>query len=137
VTVQPKQVHSPSLISGRSRQATASVTSRVDRGPEGRGVGVPRPQPIPPLAVGLGTVPAPTPQSLGRERSPKDSVGILMFVFVAATLVMVAAVIAVGIVGRWWVLVPVMLVDFAITFGVVAYIMWLLGDNGDAPPTPQ
>jgi hypothetical protein len=28
----------------------------------------------------------------------------------------------VGIVGSWWVLVPVMLADFATTFGVVAYI---------------
>jgi hypothetical protein len=56
-----------------------------------------------------------------------------MSVFVAATLVMVTAVIAVGIVDRWWVLVPVMLVDFATTFGVVAYIMQLLADDGEAP----
>jgi hypothetical protein len=61
-----------------------------------------------------------------------------MFVFVAATLVMVTAVIAVGIVDRWWVLVPVMLVDFATTFGVVAYIMLLLADDGEAPrSTPR
>jgi hypothetical protein len=65
-------------------------------------------------------------------------VGGLMCVFVAATLVMVGAVIVVGIVDRGWVLVPVMLVDFAITFGVVAYIMRLLADDGEAPrPTPR
>ena len=57
--------------------------------------------------------------------------GQLLSVFLAATLVMVAAVIIVGIVGRWWVLVPVMLVDFATTFGVVAYIARLLADDDD------
>jgi hypothetical protein len=68
----------------------------------------------------------------------RDGVGALLFVFVAATLVMVTAVIAVGIVDRWWVLVPVMLVDFATTFGVVAYIMRLLADDGEAPrSTPR
>ena len=59
--------------------------------------------------------------------------GALLLVFLAATLVMVAAVIGVGIVARWWVLVPVMLADFATTFGVVAYITRLLGDDGESP----
>ena len=59
--------------------------------------------------------------------------GALLLVFVAATLVMVAAVIVVGIVARWWVLVPVMLADFATTVGVVAYITRLLGDDGESP----
>jgi hypothetical protein len=62
-----------------------------------------------------------------------DGVGALLFVFVAATLVMVAAVIVVGIVDRLWVLVPVMLVDFATTFGVVTYILRLLADDGESP----
>jgi hypothetical protein len=62
----------------------------------------------------------------------RDGVGALLFVFVAATLVMVAAVIVVGIVDRLWVLVPVMLVDFATTFGVVAYIARLLADDGES-----
>jgi hypothetical protein len=60
-------------------------------------------------------------------------VGDLLLVFVAATLVMVAAVIVVGIVGRWWVLVPVMAVDFAATAGVVGYILRLLADDGEVP----
>jgi hypothetical protein len=65
-------------------------------------------------------------------------VAALLFVFVAATLVMVTAVIAAVIVDRWWVLAPVMLVDFATTFGVVAYIMRLLADDGEAPrSTPR
>jgi hypothetical protein len=68
-----------------------------------------------------------------RRRSVGDGVGELLSVFLAATLVMVTAVIVVGIVGRWWVLVPVMLVDFATTFGVVAYIARLLADDGESP----
>jgi hypothetical protein len=62
----------------------------------------------------------------------RDGVGALLFVFVAATLVMVAAVIGLGIVDRLWVLVPVMLVDFATTFGVVTYILRLLADDGES-----
>lgn len=63
----------------------------------------------------------------------RDGVGVLLFVFVAATLVMVAAVIVVGLVDRLWVLVPVMLVDFATTFGVVTYILRMLADDGESP----
>jgi hypothetical protein len=65
--------------------------------------------------------------------SARDGVGQLLSVFLAATLVMVAAVIVVGIVDRSWVLVPVMLVDFATTCGVVAYIARLLADDGESP----
>jgi hypothetical protein len=63
----------------------------------------------------------------------RDGVGALLFVFVSATLVMVAAVIVVGLVDRLWVLVPVMLVDFATTFGVVTYVLRLLADDGESP----
>lgn len=63
----------------------------------------------------------------------RDGVGALLFVFVSATLVMVAAVIVVGLVDRLWVLVPVMLVDFATTFGVVTYVQRLLADDGESP----
>jgi hypothetical protein len=64
-------------------------------------------------------------------------VGALLCVFLAATLVMVAAVILVGIVDRWWVLLPVMLTDFATTFGVVTYSMDLLADDGEPPAQTQ
>jgi hypothetical protein len=67
------------------------------------------------------------------RRALRDGVGALLGVFVAATLVMVTAVIVVGSVDRLWVLVPVMLVDFATTFGVVTYIMRLLADDGESP----
>lgn len=55
----------------------------------------------------------------------------MLLVFLAATLVMVAAVTAIGLVDRWWVLVPVMLVDFAATFSVLAGITRLLADDGE------
>jgi len=139
VAVQPKPVRSPGLIPGRGRRATASVTSPVDRRPPHRGAGVSSPRPT--RRVGGPASAAPVsaaPDFPVRGRFPGGSVGGLMFVFVAATLVMVTAVIAVGIVDRWWVLVPVMLVDFATTFGVVAYIMRLLADDGEAPrSTPR
>lgn len=52
--------------------------------------------------------------------------------FLSATLVMVVAVIAVGAVNHWWVLLPVMLVDFGATYLVVAFIMRLLADDGES-----
>ena len=59
--------------------------------------------------------------------------GQLLSVFLAGDARHVTAVIVVGIVDRWWVLVPVMIVDFATTFGVVAYIARLPADDGEAP----
>lgn len=44
---------------------------------------------------------------------------------------MVVAITAVGLVDAWWVLVPVMLVDLAVTFGVVSGIARLLSDDGE------
>jgi hypothetical protein len=138
MAVQPKPVRSPGLIPRRGGRATASVTSPVDRQPRRRGAGVSSPRPTRRFATSLSAAPEPAPHSPVRGRFPGGGVSGLMSVFVAATLVMVTAVIAVGIVDRWWVLVPVMLVDFATTFGVVAYIMRLLADDGEAPrPTPR
>ena len=54
----------------------------------------------------------------------------VLLVFVAATLIMVADVALLEAVGQWWVLVPVMLVDFILTFIVLALVVQLLG-NGD------
>jgi hypothetical protein len=45
---------------------------------------------------------------------------------------MVVAVIAVGVVNHWWVLLPVMLVDFGATFVVATYTMRLLADDGES-----
>jgi hypothetical protein len=51
-------------------------------------------------------------------------------VFVAATVIMVVAVVLVGAVDRTWVLVPVMLVDLVVTFAVIATLVGLIGDDG-------
>jgi hypothetical protein len=134
VTVQTKPVCSPALAPTRSRRVTPPLPSPAGHRPPRR-----RDSQAPTLAhprVRAPLVATPAPPRYARTRGrrlPRDSVGALLLVFVAATLVMVAAVIVVGIVERWWVLVPVMLVDFATTFGVVAYIMRLLADDGEAP----
>ena len=54
-------------------------------------------------------------------------------IFFAAALIVVVAVVVAGAVDRWWVLVPVMLVDFTVVFGVIATINHLLADDGDPP----
>jgi hypothetical protein len=54
----------------------------------------------------------------------------LLLVFVAATVIMVVAVVLVGAVDRAWVLVPVMLVDLVVTFAVIATLVGLIGDDG-------
>ena len=54
----------------------------------------------------------------------------LFLVFFIAVVIMVVAVVLVGAVGQWWVLVPVMLVDFAATFAVIVAIVQLLGADG-------
>ena len=69
----------------------------------------------------------------GRPTRPDRGVGLLL-VFVAATLVMVVAVVIVAVADRWWVLVPVMLVDFAVTYVVIAMIARLLRDDGEPRP---
>jgi len=54
----------------------------------------------------------------------------LFLVFFIAVVIMVVAVVLVGAVGQWWVLVPVMLADFAATFAVIVAIVQLLGADG-------
>ncbi len=44
-------------------------------------------------------------------------------------LIMVAGVTLVGAVDQWWVPVPVMLVDFVLTFTVLALFVELLGEG--------
>jgi hypothetical protein len=65
------------------------------------------------------------------EASRSSSSGeFLLLVFFLATLTMVAAVVLVGAVGQWWVLVPVMLVDFVAISAVLVAIVQLLGADG-------
>lgn len=85
-----------------------------------------------PLAAGRRRRDAPIPESDDATAGGDPGLGALI-VFTAAVLVVVVAVVAVGAVDRWWVLVPVMLADFAVTFGVIFTINRLLRDDGDAP----
>jgi fatty acid desaturase len=78
--------------------------------------------------------PLPTSPISARPSPPADGSserdrGIeLLLAFVVAALVMVVAVAILAVVGSWWVLVPVMLVDFTATFAVIATIVHLLRD---------
>jgi hypothetical protein len=65
-----------------------------------------------------------------QDRRAVDGLGPL-WMFLVASLAIVGAVVLAGAVGRWWILVPVMCVFFASTFGVLASIMRLLRDSGD------
>jgi hypothetical protein len=73
-----------------------------------------------------------SPAQISADGSPKADPGIAAFIaFFAAVLVIVVAVVVAGAVDRWWVLAPVMLVDFAVVFGVISIINHLLADDGD------
>jgi fatty acid desaturase len=75
---------------------------------------------------------APPPSPAAGGSSDRDPGIELLLAFVVAALVMVVAAAILAVVGRWWVLVPVMLVDFVATFAVIASIVHLLRDGGDA-----
>jgi hypothetical protein len=134
VAVQPKPVLSSAPAPAGGRQAAPAHHTPVGHRPRRRGAGEGTTPGHRRVRVPLRTAPAAARHLPTRAgRAARHGVGQLLSVFLAATLVMVAAVIVVGIVGRWWVLVPVMLVDFATTFGVVAYIARLLADDGESP----
>jgi hypothetical protein len=44
-------------------------------------------------------------------------------------LVMVALAVVVGAIGSWWILIPVMAVDFAVTAAVLVMMARLLNDG--------
>jgi hypothetical protein len=136
VSVQPKPVRSSARTPAGGRRATAALPTPVRHRPRRHGAGEGTIETHGRFRAPLSAAPAPErhPPMRGRPLA-RDGVGQLLSVFLAATLVMVAAVIVVGIVARWWVLVPVMLVDFATTFGVVAYIARMLADDGESSPT--
>lgn len=130
MAVQPKPVPSSAPAPAGGRRATAALPIAVGHRPRRRGAGEGTVEAHRQLRAPLSTAPAP---ALHTPVRGGDGVGQLLSVFLAATLVMVTAVIVVGIVARWWVLVPVMLVDFATTFGVVACIARLLADDAESP----
>ena len=68
------------------------------------------------------------------ERRPPASVDrgvILLVVFTSSVLTIVALVVLIGAIGRWWTLIPVMAVDFAVTAAVLVTVAKLL-EGSDA-----
>lgn len=62
--------------------------------------------------------------------SQRDSGIDLLLAFFVATVIMVVAVVLVGAVDQWWVLLPVILVHLFVTFAVIATITDMLGGDG-------
>ncbi len=63
--------------------------------------------------------------------SPQDGGDSLLLLFVVATLVMVVAIAAVGIVDAWWLLGLAMVVDLVAASAIFADILRLLDDDGE------
>ena len=66
------------------------------------------------------------------ERPPPQLAdrGLILFVvFTASALAIVALVVIVGAIGSWWILIPVMAVDFAVTAAVLITVAKLLEDS--------
>jgi hypothetical protein len=76
--------------------------------------------------------PARQPASARPDGSPINGLRPL-WIFLVAALAVVGAVTLTGAVDSWWILVPAMAVFFISTLGVLATIMWLLGDDAGAP----
>jgi hypothetical protein len=53
----------------------------------------------------------------------------LLIVFTASALTVVALVVLVAAIGSWWILIPVMAVDFAVTAAVLITVAKLLEDS--------
>ena len=89
----------------------------------------PRRRPAPPPCT-----PRPDP---GPSQRPEPDAGplrdpglTLLAVFTLAMLVMIGLAVVTAIVGEWWILVPVMTVDLAVTAAVLASLVRLL-NTGD------
>jgi hypothetical protein len=66
------------------------------------------------------------------SQSARSAGGVsMLLVFTAAVLAVTLAVVILAIANQWWVLVPVMIVDLAVTFGVTAMTLHLLADGAE------
>jgi hypothetical protein len=97
----------------------------------------PRRTPVPARPRSSSDPPRPksSPESVApsSESSPIRDRGIsLLAIFTAATLLIVALVCLVGSVDRWWILIPVMAVDLAVTGAVLGVMVRLLDDGSGA-----
>jgi hypothetical protein len=128
VAIQSKPVRPNRSTPARGRRAAAVPSGRAGRPHEvGRAVAPSQRAAAPPPTSPISARPSPASDgSSDRDRGIE-----LLLAFVVAALVMVIAVAILAVAGRWWVLVPVMLVDFAATLAVIATIVHLLRDGGD------
>jgi len=87
-----------------------------------------------PRRPSLPTPARPTRPELARNPAPVASplrdrgIGLLAAFTVAVLLIVVLAVV-VGAIDRWWILIPVMAVDFAVTAAVLVMVARLLDDG--------
>jgi hypothetical protein len=110
------RVENPRPPLGRRPTATAPAPPRRRPAPP---PSRPRPDPGP-------------PEVPDREPGPLRDHGLtLLTVFTLAMLVMVGLAALTAIVGEWWILVPVMTVDLAVTAAVLASLVGLL-NSGDS-----
>lgn len=105
--------------------------------PRGRaGTGLAR-RPRPPIAARPTTTGAdrPPPHENAPAVGPRDTSPIrdhgltLLTVFTLAMLLVVGLATITAIVGRWWILIPVMAVDLALTGAMLASVAKLLNDG--------
>jgi hypothetical protein len=102
-----------------------TASPRVARPPQPSTPARPRPNPDAPRPE---TPPASAVE--GSESPPIRDRGIsLLAIFTASTLLIVALVCLVASVDRWWILIPVMAVDLAVTGAVLAIMARLLDDG--------
>jgi hypothetical protein len=70
------------------------------------------------------------PVAADRDTSPIRDRGLtLLTVFTLAMLMIVGLATITAIVGRWWILIPVMAVDLAVTAAMLASVARLLNDG--------
>jgi hypothetical protein len=129
MAAQLRQVREPAAAHRGIRNVAQSAVADRQRTrrsrPAERTPTEPRGQEIP-----RGSLSAPGPRPPSTPSDDGRDVGLsLLLSFLAAVLLMVGAVVAIGIVDRSWILVPVMVVDLAVTFCVLAAIAHLLRDD--------
>jgi hypothetical protein len=98
----------------------------VDRHARRAGTAAPHPQRQVRTAPGR----QPNEPSIPERRPPPpgDRGLILLAVFTASALLIVALVVLVGAVESWWILIPVMTADFAVTAAVLVTVARLIED---------
>jgi hypothetical protein len=127
MVLQAKPVHPPS---GSPRPgAPAAGTPRTRRRDHARQSTERSRQPAQPPSARPAQPLSPRPSPVATRASLPDRGVRVLLVFTGAMLIMVAAATLVGAVGQWWVLAPVMLVDFILTFIVLALFVELLGEG--------